>query len=412
MLKISTLLLLVLMLFSTSSYSQWIYRSRLGHTNQQSGELSNSASFTFSTPQIGYSYYNISGSPSGGDPNMVRKSIKHGRNWNVVLAINNSEHYSYLHIESLHPDTAYVVNNNGENYTFATYDGGENWTMVCYGGSGYIYDFFQLDNGTFYMATPSYLVRYSNGVRTILLSNYQILDEISFVDTITGFATRMIPNTTDYSLVTTTDGGRNWSTLYTISDTLSELFFTSHSNGYIVQDSTLLYTNDGGITITPLVTPNSEKINYIYCLNDSTIYCAGNDGEIMHSIDYGQTWILEDIGSMDLIKIKMFDIGMGYVSSADQYLYAKGLDLTSRNEKTYQSTLLITPNPATSHITVSTDRTKHILSNVHIINSSGINMATVSLGNNSFDVSRLPKGVYVLNAEIDGSLHTGKFLIQ
>lgn len=410
MLKKSAILILAFVLFSIASYSQWIYRSRLGHTDQQSGELSSSASFTFSTPQIGYSYYNISGSPSGGDPNMVRKSIKHGRNWNVVLAINNGEHYSYLHIESLHPDTAFVVNNNGENYTFATYDGGQNWTMVCYGGSGYLYDFFQLNNSTFYMATQSYLVRYSNGVRTILLSNYQRLDEISFLDTITGFATRMIPNTTDYSLITTTDGGRNWSTLYTISDTLSELFFTSHFNGYIVQDSTLLYTDDGGITITPLVTPNSEKINYIYCLNDSTIYCAGNDGEIMHSTDYGQTWILEDIGSMDLIKIKMFDVGMGYVSSADQYLYAIGLDLTSSNEKTYKSNLLITPNPSSSHITVSNDRPILILNNVHILNTSGNDMPFVSLGNNAFDVSQLPKGVFILSAEIDGSVYTGKFI--
>lgn len=412
MLKRLLLLFISVLLFSSTLFSQWIFRSRLGFTETQYGTQSTSASFTFSTPDTGYSYYNLYGTPSSGDLNKVRKSINHGGAWNNVLNIGTSDHYNFRFIESLHPDTAYVVKDDGEIYTFATFNGGADWDYACYGGSGDINDFFLLNNRTAYLAVDYHLVRYLNGACETLLNNYGTINKMSFLDTITGMATRFDSNTQLWSLIRTTDGGRSWSSLYSSTDTLSQLIFTSELNGYIISDSSLLHTSDGGLTINRLVTPNTEKLNDLYCLNDSVIYCIGNDGEIMHSTDFGQSWTLEDIGSMDLIKIKMFDIEMGYVSSSDQYLYAIGLDLTGSSQMKYQPELLITPNPSSSFITVSTDMGICNINNIKILDMNGKELPIMQTGANYFDVSDLPWGVYFLKAEVKGRVCTGKFIVK
>lgn len=412
MLKKLTSILITLVLLSYTASSQWIFRSRLGFTETQYGTESRSASFTFSTPDTGYSYYNIYGTPSSGDPNEIRKSINHGGYWYDVLNNVSSDHYNFRYIESLHPDTAYIVKDDYEIYTYATFNGGAAWDMICYGGSGDINDFFLLNNRTAYLSVHHHLIRYSDGDCEILLNNYALINKMCFLDTITGMATRFDSNTQLWSLIKTTDGGRSWSSLYTSTDTLSQLIFTSELNGYIICDSSLLYTSDGGLTINRLVTPNTEKLNDLYCLNDSVIYCIGNNGEIMYSTDYGQSWILEDIGTMNLIKIKMFDIGIGYVSSSDQYLYAIGLDLTGSSQMKYQPELLITPNPSSSFITVSTDMGICNINNIKILDMNGKELPIMQTGANSFDVSDLPWGVYFLNAEVKGRVCTGKFIVK
>lgn len=329
-----------------------------------------------------------------------------------VLNLGGSDHYNFRFIESLHPDTAYVVKDDGEIYTFATFNAGVDWNFICYGGSGDINDFFLLNNRTAYLAVDYHLVRYSDGECETLLNNYGIINKMSFLDTITGMATRFDSNMQLWSLIKTIDGGRSWSSLYSSTDTLSHLIFTSELNGYIISDSSLLYTNDGGITISRLVTPNNEKLNDLYCLNDSVVYCIGNNGEIMYSTDYGQSWILEDIGTMNLIKIKMFDIGMGYVSSSDQYLYANGLDLTGTSNVKFQHKLLITPNPASSIITVSSDKGEKLIQNIRITDVNGKSLPVIELGPSYIDISGLPSGVYFLNAEIEQKVYTEKFIVR
>lgn len=150
------------------------------------------------------------------------------------------------------------------------------------------------------------------------------LNKIYFLNADTGFA---VGN--KGMVLQTFNAGSSWHQLYTPGNTATRTFndisFINRNTGFLVggnktNDSiqTILKTNDKGITWSIISDNLGSMLNDIAFLNDSIGYIVGDKGEVLTTIDGGNTWTSLGLTSQitddqDLLAITFWDEDFGVI---------------------------------------------------------------------------------------------------
>jgi photosystem II stability/assembly factor-like uncharacterized protein len=112
------------------------------------------------------------------------------------------------------------------------------------------------------------------------------LVSVCFLDSLTGF---VISNT---ELFKTNDGGASWFLQDTVNNGLTNIQFVSQDTGYIAGIGKFLMTSDRGDNwIKHMGTPYIA-VNSFYATDFKTLYLGGADFLILKSVDGGENWFV------------------------------------------------------------------------------------------------------------------------
>lgn len=321
-----------------------------------------------------------------GDSGTILKTTDGGSNWNIQTSASSSNLYS-LHFPC--SDTGYAVGYYPCTILRTT-NGGTNWTIMMSDST------YQLLFNSVYFtsATTGYVV----GAKGFMMAEGIVMKTINGgTDWITkylgGWTTfhsvhfpvasigYVVGNTeVGGKLLKTTNDGEDWTgqgewNWYPPTS----LHFINADTGLVICgnaiDGGILKTTNGDLDLTGWPTPvyYSSSLNSVYFTNEETGYVVGCDGTIIKTTNGGGT------------------VGI--------------------NEKSQQTSLTIFPNPANQTITITTKKGETI-QEVCIYSQSGQKVLQGKPVNNTLDVSRLHKGIYIIEIEIDQTRIREKLIVE
>ena len=97
----------------------------------------------------------------------------------------------------------------------------------------------------------------------------------------------------------TTNGGKNWLERKVGDETLRQIVFADSTDGWLLTDTRLLRTNDGGSAWKPFEPPNHRVLSRIYFVNPQIGWILGKDGSIFKTADSGNTWQRQASGTRE-----------------------------------------------------------------------------------------------------------------
>lgn len=182
------------------------------------------------------------------------KTTNGGVSWSLKHSLNNKQ---YRSIKFINSTTGFAVGGEGGIcLILKTTDAGETWTEMNNGGS------------------------------------FIWLEDIDFPTATTGFAVGLAG-----TVMKTTDGGNNWSTVRTNTEYLNDVSFADASTGYVAGDSgVVLKTTNGGTTWTNVNIGTDYNIQAMHFIDASTGYVAvyahssAAIGKIFKTTNGGATW--------------------------------------------------------------------------------------------------------------------------
>ncbi|MFN8231003.1 MAG: T9SS type A sorting domain-containing protein [Bacteroidia bacterium] len=91
--------------------------------------------------------------------------------------------------------------------------------------------------------------------------------------------------------------------------------------------------------------------------------------------------------------------------------------ITGINDKNFDATFQIFPNPATNNITVNLTNVNNTNGSIYLINNLGSIIKTIDLGNESIikkeiSINDLPKGIYFVKTQLGNSSSTRKLIVN
>jgi len=369
-----------------SAYSQdWIM--------QQTNTSADLNSICFVNPNLGWAV------GSGGT---ILKTINGGDTWALKTSGVANDLYS---VHFTDPLTGFAVS-YGE--LLKTTDGGDHWVVqdtVINAGLATIF-FIGSDTG-FVAGTGRILKTTDNGETWIKQNGVVCLGVKSFWAT---DSQTLYMGGADFLTMKSTDGGVNWDVLIpNISyGTMESIFFTDHNTGYFAgggwaQGNTGTYfakTVDGGVTRTNPLGNIGKWLSCVFFADSSHGYITALDGSILKTTDAGNHWINVNSGvNIALNSIFFTDSITGYVAGAagtilkttNGGLAVSGPDVMNKPIKIY-------PNPVSDFLMVESNYTPTQKSELQLYNISGQLMLQQDIHNkkSELDVSKLPKGVYIL----------------
>jgi photosystem II stability/assembly factor-like uncharacterized protein len=233
-----------------------------------------------------------------------------------------------------------VSNSNMYNASimYMTEDGGTTWisdTINKKGSDLYINSVYFTDkyNGWFACENGK-IIRYFDCKKHISSKTYGTnnFSDIYFTDSLNGY---VISSDTDVNFIMkTTDAGENW-----VKKIVSKapypfgkaLWFTGADVGYIVRDSTVLKTIDGGISWTSQMIKGAKDFKDICFVDADTGYVLGTT-IIYKTFDAGKSWqFWNNCGYTDYGQIFFTNPGTGFINYSRTTDYGKtwsGLDLS------------------------------------------------------------------------------------
>jgi photosystem II stability/assembly factor-like uncharacterized protein len=161
------------------------------------------------------------------------------------------------------------------------------------------------------------------------------INDITFTDSLTGYATTYGPggNDTDY-VIKTTNGGNNWLIIRTEPgpyNGFDKLFFLNKDTGYIASYvgistniSNLQKTTNGGLNWISLYWPTSGEPSDLFVLNTDTIWmCSPSNfgGGLYRTTNGGLNWQVQYnvSGSGNPNKIYMYNARIGFISAGGAF---------------------------------------------------------------------------------------------
>lgn len=333
----------------------------------------------------------------------------------------------------INADTGYIAS-LGE--VFKTADGGVTWTSASTDVYCELYSIFFTDANTgyvvggfeigFYNCTYTFLAKTIDGGSnwiTILNQKDSVpLRSVFFSNSYTGYTVGDAG-----TILKTTDGGSNWLEQSSPTDTvLTAVFFPATDTGYIVGSyGTILKTTDGGLNWIAQSSGTNGDLLSVFFTDVNTGYAVGGiyDGNfvdhiILKTSNGGLTWNQQSVVGSEYFGYCMSVFfpapDTGYISTYDlDPLLLKtenggGFPVGIINQNKNTSNLLISPNPASTTITIETPA-KGSLS---IHNTSGLKLLQqqITEPTTTIDVGTLPSGVYLVKVAGEKGVQVGKFI--
>jgi photosystem II stability/assembly factor-like uncharacterized protein len=184
-----------------------------------------------------------------------------------------------------------------ESQILKTIDGGEKWFILHDTISIYIEKIFFLnvDTGFILSNYPAYIYKTIDGGQTwnrVTDIYYSILEAVDFINDTIGFAGGNSP------ILKTTDGGDSWVEIESPISLYHDILFINDSIGFAVSHGDtnyyntighLIETRDGGNTWKEVNLSYSFSLNAL-SYNDNKIFIACNEGQIISSDNFFETW--------------------------------------------------------------------------------------------------------------------------
>ncbi len=227
------------------------------------------------------------------------------------------------------------------------------------------------------------------------------------------------------------NSGFNWQQIRVFNNQryFNDLHFLDDSIAIVVSNQIILKTTDGGYTFDTVMLSNDNydtfgsnlRADAISFVSHDTGFVAFAGGRVYKTVDAGDTWIKTDFAfdtsdhSNVIFCIRAISSYKVMVGCANGNIYKTeiGGGVWSDIKETAQETkLLLYPNPATNHITLTTTAALHNPA-VTITTSTGSVVMQTTLTNpnkNELDISPLPAGLYFLSLYSEGERVVRRFV--
>src|SRR5690606_20412414 len=304
----------------------------VGTTMIKSTDQGSSWNVTYSAPSAIYKTFTISDNGTyhrAGDYGRMIRSTNSGVNWIAQPDVTNATLWD---VDFVDANTVVSVGSWNNNIMVRTTNGGSNWTVIDPGVGISLFAVELVDQNIGYACgTIGNMVKTTDAGATWSVLDVDgtddILRSLDFVNANTGYV--LGDNGTVYK---TSNGGTNWNTLLSGAADGTALYFTDDMTGYIssasfgearkttngglnwtdmnnqlqgaiwsisfVNSDTgfmagngIERTTDGGTTWHLLTTPSNSFRSVVFKQNFG--YAVGNNGTIIKSTDYGNSWITQ-----------------------------------------------------------------------------------------------------------------------
>lgn len=207
--------------------------------------------------------------------------------WSMVAGLPN---VNFLDVFFVNSQVGFL---GGNKYLAKSVDGGLTWTKLPLSDTtnfiGFNIFFTDLNHG--WIASQEKGVFWTtDGGLTWNNSSGFIAYDVFFTDQNNGF---VICNKAPSGLMRTSDGGKSWSIITSITSQISAIFLKDAGNGWAgSMDGKLFKTTDGFNTASLVVaTPLLQHINYLQFADDFNGWATGfNGAELSRTTDGGVTW--------------------------------------------------------------------------------------------------------------------------
>lgn len=158
------------------------------------------------------------------------------------------------------------------------------------------------------------------------LEGRQIKD-ITFIDSLTGYAVGYSSTDTNY-IMKTTNGGYNWGVIFRSYTLINKVKFTSFNTGYIAGSSLYKTTNQGQNFFW--INKPAIQIEDLALNGEDTIWIISSDpltGGVFRTTNGGQSWIQQlSAGNQNPDKIYMYNARIGFIGRGTSYSLRKTTD--------------------------------------------------------------------------------------
>lgn len=244
----------------------------------------------------------------------IFKSVDDCATWTCQTSTHTNEYINS--IAFIDSENGIAVGNKG--IMLKTDMGGCAWEPVNFGISYNLTDIIYLTSEKIIVSTGLGKVFLSEdaGVTWTMhtvLSEFYIL-EMFFVDENTGWA---IGFDGSGCVCKTTDGGHTWieQAISNESD-LNDIVFTNHEKGFIATNYGKLFSTEDGGNTWDEISVGADTIHWqsIACYNSDTIIACGYNFQVARSVDGGQNWTINSLHEsvMWFEDINLFADGTGY----------------------------------------------------------------------------------------------------
>lgn len=140
--------------------------------------------------------------------------------------------------------------------------------------------------------------------------------DMIFTDSLNGYAVTQITSGASY-ILKTTNGGDNWSIIFTNNQTFRKIKFINANTGFATTFPNLLKTTNAGENWNTIILPETTTED-IYVLNEDTIWIVGCNGfydNLLRTTNGGISWQMQfGWGSLQETHIYMYNSRIGFAT--------------------------------------------------------------------------------------------------
>jgi len=362
-----------------------------------------------------------------GDNGTILRTINGGTDW---LPVSNPATANLHKVQFAGTQTGYAAGDNGT--LLKTTDSGASWQILNTNTSENLLSLSVLDANTIFAGGTGGLIIKSvdAGVNWLNL-NTNLSQDIVDVQILSNNLVYAVPwheiGTQNSVLLKTLDGGNTWSSIdlgYVIP--VTGIHFENENTGYINNcDGVLgqvLYTNDGGNSVTTLFTSDIGTFNDFYVSNHNKIWIVGKDMRVGRRLVRAYISLFEadntngTYSASDFFGNSAENYAIDFVDNTGYVVGKNGSILknptgTMSLQKSNNKEFIVHPNPANDFVIIENlNDTKGI--SCQIIDVNGQVVLEKNLEKNIIDISQLPNGIYLLKLYNKNISLTQKLIIQ
>lgn len=304
----------------------------------------------------------------------IYKSIDSGLTWDTLSLPTETAGPATDAMEFIDSETGLIGNYYGE--IFKTIDGGTNWNLVY---------FLQAFLPIYDISCPSADICYARN------SNPSFLKSI--------------------------DGGSSWITLNNVPNTsiLGGMHVLNKDTIVLLSSSMILRSINGGQNWDTIPSPVDAGLLDVE-FKDNIGFAVGRKKAILKSIDYGETWTVEQYDSTSLEWINAVHIGQNTVLACSNIgsIYSQTIALNLESAASISNSISVYPNPTINEVAVHFNEPKNGL--IEIYNTSAKLVLKLEVFDQDYieiDLNKIDSGVLLMSfLDSDSNLRTIKKLLK
>lgn len=383
-------LLVIILSFQLSVQAQWVLRP----LNKDFGQMS----VWFTDMLNGY----LTGQDDYGvvenDGGIILVTDNGGISWDTLF--NPTGGYNYPADIRFNGNFGITANRTSDIYI--TTNGGDSWSSIDFDGTDFLYESIDFANpNVVLIAGWSGEVFRISDVGTTIENVFFLGTPYNSIKNLQcrGLDTCYFNNADN--LYRTIDAGDTWEAIYPPDDHGIGDFYVYPNNtimafqNYELEAPLLIKSVDAGLTWDTIATVGVLEHYYDMAFYDSVGYILGNNYEVLHTTDSGETWNLIHLPSIPEASGILFDIQLlnaetGFIYGDQGLFYTLGINTSIHPE---QPTDLITyPNPVDDVLRVISTS----LNPIYLYTITGELIAQCPSPCNQINTSQLSAGIYVI----------------